>query len=136
MLPFARQHVSLPDFSANLSTLIQMVSCPSSEWYSPETKVILFTPPPVNTKARLEELEHRDPPKPLDRAFDSTVQYAEAVREVGRKEKVPVLDVFTLLWEASGKVEEKLDKFLCDGLHLSEAGYDVCILFLLSVSPA
>ena len=102
-----------------------MVSSHSSEWYSPETKVILFTPPPVNTKARLEELEHRDPPKPLDRAFDSTVQYAEAVREVGRKEKVPVLDVFTLLWEASGKVEEKLDEFLCDGLHLSEAGYDV-----------
>ena len=57
------------------------------------------------------------------------------VREVGRKEKVPVLDVFTLLWEASGKVEEKLDEFLCDGLHLSEAGYDVCISYLLYASP-
>ena len=44
-----QQHVPLEQYKANLSKLIHMVRDPSSEYYSPETRIILFTPPPVLT---------------------------------------------------------------------------------------
>ena len=104
-----------------------MVASPSSVWYSPETKIILLTPPPVNTKQRGDELAGRTPPRPLDRSFEVTAKYAEAVREVGKKENVPVIDVYTKLWEGCGKVEENLVKYLYDGLHVNADAYDVRI---------
>lgn len=38
---------------------------------------------------------------------------------------MPVVDVWTALWEAVGKDERKLEQVLSDGLHLNAAGYDV-----------
>lgn len=124
-LPGTLQHVPLPQFIENLTKIIEMVASPSSEWYSPETKIILLTPPPCNTLQRGAELSGRHPPRPLDRQFDVTTQYAEAVREVGRKENVPVVDVYTRLWEGCGKEEKNLTKYLSDGLHVNADAYDV-----------
>ncbi|KAI0792891.1 SGNH hydrolase-type esterase domain-containing protein [Abortiporus biennis] len=122
-IPPSIQHVPLPQFASNLSLIIQKVKNPSSPHYSPLTRIILFTPPPVNTHQRSADLATRTPPRALDRQFDVTRQYAEAVKIVGEKEKVPVLDVWTDVWEAAGKVEEQLSEFLYDGLHLNEKGY-------------
>lgn len=62
----------------------------------------------------------------LDRIFETTEEYAEAVKDVAREEEVGVVDAWTLLWEAAGKVEKNLDRYLCDGLHLTRDGYQVC----------
>ncbi len=60
-----------------------------------------------------------------DRTVERTRTYAEAAIAVGKKEGVPVVDVFSLLWSAAGENEEGLKKFLSDGLHLKPEGYQV-----------
>jgi len=105
--------------------MIQMVKSPESEYYSPCTRVILFTPPPVNTHQRLADLQSRDPPLALDRLFATTKAYADAVQEIGMQHDVGQVDVWNLLWNAAGHKEESLDRYLTDGLHLNAAGYEV-----------
>lgn len=92
-----------------------MVKSPTSAYYSPETRIILITPPPVNTKQWVGS----------PRAFETTRSYAEAVKEVGEKENVPVADVWTKIFDAAGRSEEACEKFLNDGLHLTSDGYNV-----------
>ena len=119
------QHVPLARFAANLKQMVQMVKSPKSLRYSPTTRIILISPPPVNTFVRRAALQARDPPIPLDRGFEVTQAYAEAVRDVAKEEDVAFVDVWTAVWEATGKNEQSLSKFLSDGLHLNEAGYQV-----------
>ncbi|KAI5122981.1 hypothetical protein M0805_006859 [Coniferiporia weirii] len=120
VLPSFFQHVPLARFGENLTRLIHMVSAPTSAWYSPETKVVLITPPPVNMQQRCTE-----PSSVPDRAFGVTAEYAEAVRRVGATEQVPVIDAWRALWDAAGHKEEALSRYLSDGLHLTADGYAV-----------
>lgn len=94
-----------------------MVKSPTSAYYSPETRIILITPAPVNTK------QWNKPDSP--RVFETTRSYAEAVKEVGEKENVPVADVWTKIFDAAGRSEEACEKYLSDGLHLTSDGYNV-----------
>ena len=119
------QHVPLPEFIANLKKMVQMVKSPTSPRYSPETRIILISPPPVNTFMRRAILEARDPPIALDRGFEVTQAYATAVGNVAKEEGVAFADMWTPLWEAAGKDEHSLSKFLGDGLHLTKQGYQV-----------
>jgi isoamyl acetate esterase len=119
------QHVPIDNFSANLHLLIQMVKSPTSPLFSPSTAVILLTPPPVNTYEREARLAARDPPIQLDRHFNVTKSYAEAVKAVGLQENVPVVDVWSVIYNAAGQDERKLGELLCDGLHLSATGDQV-----------
>jgi lysophospholipase L1-like esterase len=124
-IPPSPQHLPLPIFISNLTRLVRMVASPSSSHYSPNTRIILITPPPVNTYQREADLRSRDPPLLLDRAFGTTQKYAEAVVHVGKQERVPVVDVWNVLFDAAGRNERDLERFLCDGLHLNTAGYQV-----------
>ncbi|OJA11935.1 hypothetical protein AZE42_06382, partial [Rhizopogon vesiculosus] len=83
-------HVPRDRFKENLSHLVQMVKLPTSPYYSPETGIILITPPPLNTKqwARPE--------------YPRLFEYAEAVKEVGEKENVPVADIWTAIFDGAG----------------------------------
>ncbi|KAG5354212.1 Isoamyl acetate-hydrolyzing esterase 1 like protein [Termitomyces sp. T112] len=119
------QHVPIEKFAANLREWVDIVHSPNSEFYSPETRIILITPPPVNTYQRRADLESRDPARYLDREFETTKSYSEAVKDVAREKKVPVTDIWTALWEAAGKDEQSLSKFMYDGLHLNAEGYKV-----------
>ena len=119
------QHVPLATFTANLKQMVEMIKSPKSVYYSPATRIILISPPPVNTHARKAALEARDPPLTLDREFEITRAYADAVRDVAAAEGVAFVDVWTAIYEAADKHETNLDKFLGDGLHLNEDGYDV-----------
>ena len=94
---------------------MDMVRSPTSAYYSPDTRIILITPPPVNT--------HQWTISP--RVFTETKSYAEAVKEVGAEVDVPVADVWTEIWEAAGRDERACEQFLDDGLHLNAAGYEV-----------
>ncbi|KAF9500343.1 SGNH hydrolase [Pleurotus eryngii] len=118
------QHVPLDKFTENIKTIVRMITLPSSAYYSPDTKIILITPPPVNTIQRSADLASRNPPLALDRKFDVTKLYADAVKSVAGEEKVALLDVWAMFWEASGS-QEALSKYLSDGLHPSALGYDL-----------
>jgi isoamyl acetate esterase len=122
-IPPSPQHVPLPKYKANLAHLIQMIKSPSSEHHSPETQIILITPPPINTYQRGADLASRTPPQTLDRKFDITKSYADAVKEIGKNEGILVLDVWTAIFDAAGRDEKQLEKFSDDGLHLNAAGY-------------
>jgi lysophospholipase L1-like esterase len=123
-IPPSPQHVPLDRFKENLRKMIQMVKSPQSDYYSPWTKVILLTPPPVNTHTRAADLASRNPPLALDRLFETTKAYAEAVQEVGIEQGVTVVDVWESLWNATAD-EASLNQYLPDGLHLNGAGYEV-----------
>ncbi|KZV96498.1 SGNH hydrolase [Exidia glandulosa HHB12029] len=125
-LPGSPQHVPLERYKANLATMVSMLRDPSSEWYhAPErTKILLVTPPPIEEKAIAHVLATVfNPPQPLDRQFDNTKLYAEAVKAVGAEHDVPVIDMWSAIWDAAGQNVEALGQFLPDGLHLNAAGY-------------
>ncbi|KAF9050665.1 SGNH hydrolase [Hymenopellis radicata] len=119
------QHVPLSKYVANLRHLVDLVRSPQSAYYSPDTKIILINAPPVNTHQRAADLESRNPPLKLDRLFETTKQYADAVVTLGSELKVPVVDIWTALWKGAGEDEAALSKFSPDGLHLNAKGYAV-----------
>ncbi|KAJ7582837.1 hypothetical protein C8J56DRAFT_894617 [Mycena floridula] len=125
------QHVPLEKFTSNLREIVSLIKSPSSPYHSPLTKILLITPPPVNTLQRGADLQSRTPPMALDRLFDITKAYAEAVKQVADAEKVAVVDIWTILWEAAGKKEEDLSQYLNDGLHLNKEGYQIMYDVLL-----
>lgn len=119
------QHVPLERFTSNLRDWVDIVHSPSSRYHKPNTRIILISPPPINTYQRRADLESRSPPQLLDRDFETTRKYAEAVRRVAQEKRVGFTDVWTVLWEAAGKDEASLSKFLYDGLHLNREGYQL-----------
>ncbi|KAI0328125.1 SGNH hydrolase [Cubamyces sp. BRFM 1775] len=134
-LPPSPQHVPLEQYQSNLAKLIRTVRSPDSPRYSPETRIILLTPPPVDPTrwARtLEETVEVGLRGLFQRTFEVTRQYAEAARDVGARESVPVVDVWTGIWEAAGRDMGRLGEYLYDGLHLNEKGYAVVYDALIS----
>ena len=125
--PGEQQHAPLDLFKANLSKMIHLVRDPDSEWYSPETRIILIAPPPVNAAQWLQFLrtEAANPRDTVDRSLEGSKIYANAVKEVATQEQVPVVDLWTLFWEAAGEKEDNLPDLLSDGLHLNERGFKV-----------
>jgi hypothetical protein len=75
----------------------------------------------------------------MNRKWERTKEYADAVKEVassfcnefetnGKGAKVPVVDVWDVIWKAAGEQQEALTMFLEDGLHLTKEGYEVSIV--------
>jgi hypothetical protein len=122
---YTRPKVPLPRFTAILSEMIGMVKSPSSPWYSPTTRVILITAPPVDTATWGRRCARYDPPAPPNRTHEVTKSYADAAKQVAQGNSVPVVDLWTAVWDAAGQKEEGLHKYLPDGLHLNAAGYEV-----------
>lgn len=127
------QHVPLDRFKTNLETLVNRVQCPNSKWYSPQTRVVLVSCPPVVVQDRhaaqmkkWKEFGAKGEHPWPDRKPELTKEYAKAAVEVGREMKVPTLDVYDALVKAAGSEEQgDLARFLYDGLHLNAEGYEV-----------
>jgi len=119
--PPSPQHVPRDRYKANLVHLVNMVKSPTSAHYSPDTRIILITPPPVNTYQW------------TSRIFAETKSYAEAVKEVGAQVGVPVADVWTEIWEAAGRDERACERFLRDGLHVNDAGYEIVFNSIMKI---
>ncbi|KAI0725509.1 hypothetical protein C8Q72DRAFT_999336, partial [Fomitopsis betulina] len=86
-----------------------------SPCYSLETRVLLLTSPSVSETT----WAHCQAAKDLDRRFEVTRTYTDAVREVAAEEGVHVEDVWTVIWEEAGEREEGLQEYLSDGVHLT-----------------
>ncbi|KAJ1728192.1 isoamyl acetate-hydrolyzing esterase [Coemansia biformis] len=87
------QHVPLDEFRANLLRLIALLRNPASQHYSPDTRILLITPPAVGDRM-MDEIERRDGHHPGWRN-DVTKQYADAVKEVAEVSRLPVIDLWT-----------------------------------------
>ncbi|KAN0076895.1 SGNH hydrolase-type esterase domain containing protein [Tylopilus felleus] len=119
--PPSSQHVPRDRYKDNLVHLVNMIRSPTSAYYSPHTRIILITPPPVNTHQW------------TDRIFEETKLYAEAAKEVGAQVGVPVADVWTEIWEAAGRDERACERYLLDGLHLNAAGYEIVFNSIMKI---
>ena len=132
VLEHSPQYVPIDTFKANLERLIAMVHDSTSEYYSPHTRVLLLTPPPVGEAQRNADLASRNPPRKPDREWNNTKAYADAVIEVGTgKPRVGVVDIWRAIWEAAGQDVARLPEFLHDGLHCSVAGYQVSSFYYI-----
>lgn len=138
-LPFNRstserstRHVPLEEFEGNIAVL---ASHPLSMGHK-DAKVVLVTPPPVDERKMI--LFYGD--VGYDRTAEQIAIYAQAVRRVGARLNIPVLDLWTILLERSGHqvasfsslpgsqeapVCESLQDLLHDGMHLSPAAYSI-----------
>lgn len=106
---------------ANLVTLVQMVRDPSSKWYSPNTRIVLISAPPIVEDDRLKGQMTRwreyvalggateDCPPSLDRDVENTERYAAAAVEVGRELGIPTVDLWhAVVNRAGGNDPDKL----------------------------
>ena len=129
MLPGEAQHVDIAKYAENLHTTISMVTSPTSPYYSPHTRIILITPPPVNP--------NQQPEAPwATRNNVSTKAYARQMLRVGEETGVEVVDAWELFWAKADGKEEWLTPYLSDGLHLTAAGYEVSPASLTNVNVA
>src|SRR5258708_8711331 len=96
--------------------MASMIRSPTSPYYSPRTRIILLTPPPVNPSQF---------PQGLNRTPKHARKYANGVKSIGEELDLPVVDVWSLFWGKAGEQEEGLMPLLSDGLHLTKGGYKV-----------
>ena len=109
VLPGCRQHVPLPKFKEYLSDIVSRVRNPSSQWYSPETRIVLISATPIipadraaASLARWKDFGSVGEPPKLDRDPAVTKQYSDACVEVAKKEGVEVVDGWNTIVAAGG----------------------------------
>ena len=90
-------------------------------------KVILMTPNQMCWTQKLKETYGKPPYLPDDPdGFNITLrEYAEAVRQIAEKHKIPLVDVYEA-YSAYGKVEQQsVNDLLLDGMHPNEKGHRI-----------
>ncbi|KAJ2794822.1 isoamyl acetate-hydrolyzing esterase, partial [Coemansia guatemalensis] len=135
-------HVPLNEFKANIIDLVNIFRSPESEFYSPDTKVILITQPPVGDKLYARDCAQQG--KPVDRRKETSAPYAGAVREAARELGVPCVDLWTAMEdEIKAKQDqgtlsefEGYEDYLWDGLHLKDNGNDLLFKLLMETITA
>lgn len=105
------QHVPLAAFRANLQTILAALKASTP----PDCQFLVITPPPVDDAIR----EARLVTGTLDRADETTVEYARACVEEAALAGVSSLDVHSFM---TGLGVERRAACLSDGLHLSAEG--------------
>jgi lysophospholipase L1-like esterase len=129
------QHCDLNIFKANVRRILHWDGVRLHK-----TKVLLVTPSPVE--------EYRLPHDGKGRA-ERVAKYAQAIREIGKEESVPVVDLWTAMMRTTGWKDGDADAVLSgslnitpsvelgrlfyDGLHLTQDGYDIYTRELLRV---
>ena len=120
------QSIPVAEFKKNLNALIDMLQSPDSAYYSPDTIIILLSPPPICVPQRQEEVRRLWGDVKLDRTAERTKEFADATEEVAKQRRIGFVPVFDAMMAAAGpSPDEGLRKLLCDGLHLTATGYQV-----------
>ncbi|KAK9709120.1 isoamyl acetate-hydrolyzing esterase [Basidiobolus ranarum] len=129
-LPSSPQHVPLEQYQQNLRELINMIHSPESKYYSPNTRILLITPPPLDETAW--EKHCLEGGRTLDRNAETTYSYVIGCSKVGEEMDIPVVNLWQLINEDIFENESELiDYLLDDGLHLNSVGNDVLTVGIL-----
>lgn len=110
------QFVEENEYGGNLSEIISLVTYDKSEYYSPETKIILIGVTPIIEEDRLkgqlkrwEEFGSKGDPPTLDRNLDHSESYRDTlgllIHEHHDDEPVVELDAWGAIEKAAGGVE-------------------------------
>jgi lysophospholipase L1-like esterase len=130
--PGFSQTVDLEQYKKNLTDIINH---PKLQAHKPQ--LILLTPPPVEERKTLAH-DKTNGVNVQRRTASNTAKYAEAVRELGQKFNLPVLDIWAAFMKEAGWKEgealpgstdieqnQTLARMLHDGLHLEPEGYEI-----------
>ncbi len=121
--PVDKPRVSPEDYRKNLRQMIKAIkNC--------DAKVILMTPNPLAWTEELRKLYGKPPYDPADEDGLNVLlkQYVEIVKQVGKEEGVPVLDVFAAF---RSQKDCKAADLLLDGMHPNARGHQLTADLLL-----
>ncbi|KAF9275382.1 hypothetical protein BGZ68_010834 [Mortierella alpina] len=135
-LPVSPQHVDLDRYERNLRMMIDMVHNPASPTYSPETRIVVICPPPIDEIRWAIRRKERG--MKMDRDPEVTRLYSETCLRVAKEYQaknteqmalqhcqVDVIDTWNIMMEQVKAGKHTLDNYLKDGLHLASQGNDV-----------
>lgn len=110
--PATQPRVDKAAFSGNMRTFV-------AELKRAGAVVILMTPNPMRWTPAMIRQYGKPPYRPDDpNGFNVLLDdYAEAVREIARDEKVPLVDVHRMFTELERKGDRSMDELLLDGVH-------------------
>ena len=130
--PGEPQHCDLDTFRSNIRRVLDWEGVKLHK-----TRIILVTPSPVE--------EYRLPHDGEGRA-ERVAMYAQVIRDIGKSENIPVVDLWTAMMRTTGWKEGDilpgssrtvpsvdLGRLFYDGLHFSEDGYRIYTQELLRV---
>ena len=125
--PADKPRVSPADYEANLRKMLKTLK-------SRDTAVILMTPNPLMWTEKLREMYSKPPYDPKDPdGFNKTLgKYVGIVKQIGKEENVPVLDVFEAF---RTQKDGTTDELLLDGMHPNAKGQRIVADLLLPKSP-
>ena len=115
--PAREPRVSLKTYAANLTHLVKTLT-------ARKTRVGLMTPNPLRWTPKLKTL-YGKPPYDVEDADGFNVllkKYAQAVRELGKREQVTVIDVYATFETFGKKDGQSVDDLLLDGMHPNDRG--------------
>jgi lysophospholipase L1-like esterase len=119
--PATKSRVGLEDFITNYRALI-------TEAQKAKAKVILMTTNPLRWTGKLREL-YGKPPYLTDAedGFESPTlaHYNDAVRQLAKEMKVPLVDVRAAYPEFAAKHKVTIDEMLGDGMHPNDLGHQL-----------
>ncbi|KAJ2627090.1 isoamyl acetate-hydrolyzing esterase [Coemansia sp. RSA 1290] len=131
-IPSDRHSNPLEDYIKDLKYMISLIQDSDSANYSPDTRILMITPPPVGDKMVQALAEYRD--IPVSKYKNRTQQYAEAAIEVAKGAGLEYIDLFSELEKAVAKYQNSTgnaskydgyDHYLIDGVHLNSNGNQV-----------
>ncbi|PLW48077.1 hypothetical protein PCANC_00837 [Puccinia coronata f. sp. avenae] len=132
VIPPKPQTVTPEDFVNNMCQLVEAVqthaNCPGGQHDGTKLLIILITPPPISIAMRAANLASRFPdwrPENMDRDPERTRLFAQLVCQVAQQKGLPVIDAWTAITKAADDNPCGSSAYLCDGLHLTPAGYAI-----------
>ncbi|CAG8489948.1 2519_t:CDS:2 [Funneliformis caledonium] len=125
-IPPSNQFVPLDKYKENLKQLIKTVKDSDSPYYSPDTRILLISPPPLYEEdwEKYQKLIDRKVPRRLE----NTAKYAQTCVDLATELNIPVLNAWKLFMDkvtSSTENNHALSEFFVDGLHLSALGNEV-----------
>lgn len=96
-----------------MSKLVSMVKSPTSQHYSPDTRLILITAPPIiplSWRAHCVDMWRQNgsqgPEPKEDRDPQVTKQYADACVQIAKEQGVEVVDAWSAIVQAAGGADD------------------------------
>jgi len=132
VIPPKPQTVTPEDFVSHMQQIIEIVQSHASpaggQSDGSKLLIVLITPPPISIEMRAADLARRFAdwkPENMDREPGRTRLFAQLVCQVAQQKGLPVIDAWTAITKAADENPGGLSSYLCDGLHLTPAGYAV-----------
>ena len=106
------------EYTSNIKNMVELIRAAHNDDASTQVPpIVLITPPPIFSP-KWEEFCKKYGRDKSDRTNEASRQYGLAMQSVGKELKCETLDTWTLL----GGDAQGYERYLTDGLHLSEEG--------------